>query len=670
MESKKISVELDGEMGNEATERSFSYEVPVTNNSFIEIKVVDLFGHELLKNIQVVADKDAPVITVTGVEDGKLYNTDIIPAISAVTGSTKETTTAKLDGDDYDGKTAFSERKHELIVTSTNTAAKTSTYKINFTIDKTAPVITVAGVINEKLYNTNVTPVINVNEGTYTATLDGAGYAGAAVTTDGVHKLIVNAVDLAGNISATTTISFTIDKTAPVITVTGVEDAKAYNTNVTATFKADEGTAAATATLNGKEYKGEEITVDGKYVLIVTATDLAGNPSTKTINFTIDKIAPVITVTGVEDAKAYKTNVTPVIKVNEGTFTAALNSKEYKGEEITANGKYELIVTATDLAGNPSTKTINFTIEKPAPVIKAERLAGLTRIETSIAIAKEQYTDNKPDAIVLATANDFPDALAGSRLAYKYNAPLLLVNKSVSDSKSGLDYITTNLSKNKNVYILGGTGVISTEVSDYLTAQGYNVIRIAGKDRYETNQKIIDYLNPIKGTPLVLTTGEGFADSLSVSSVVDIKGYSLLLNGKDTLSTNASNYITNVQPTTVYVIGGTGVLSNNIETEIKKINGGINIVRLGGVDRYETSMMIAQHFNLTTDTIAVAIGTDFPDALSGSVLAARRNSSVLLIDNNDITKQKALINKQKIMNVIILGGEGVISKGIENSLIN
>ena len=65
----------------------------------------------------------------------------------------------------------------------------------------------------------------------------------------------------------------------------------------------------------------------------------------------------------------------------------------------------------------------------------------------------------------------------------------------------------------------------------------------------------------------------------------------------------------------------------------------------------------------------VATGKDFPDALSGAVLAARKNSGVLLVDNNDITKQKELLSKEKITNVIVFGGEGVINTDIANSLV-
>ncbi|MGK0466157.1 MAG: hypothetical protein ACJAX4_001442 [Clostridium sp.] len=210
-------------------------------------------------------------------------------------------------------------------------------------------------------------------------------------------------------------------------------------------------------------------------------------------------------------------------------------------------------------------------VSDTTPLVNVQRLAGLNRMETSIAIAKEQYTDKVPDAVVLATANNFADALAGSGLAYKHNAPLLLVNKNVSNSKTVLEYITTNLSKEKNIYILGGTGAVSSEISDYLTTNGYNIIRLGGKDRYETNQKIVDYLKVPKGTSIVIATGSSFADALSILSIADIKGYPILLNGKDNLLASVSSNIT--------------------------------IVRLGGKDRYETSMKIIEYFNLDTDTI-------------------------------------------------------------------
>jgi lactocepin len=208
----KLSIELDGEIGNVATERSFSYEVPVTDNSYVEVKVVDLFGNETIKNINVIVDKTAPVITVTGVEDGKLYKTNVTPVFNANEG----TVTATLNGKAYKGEEITVGGEYELIVSATNLAGNASTYKVNFTIDNTAPVITVTGVEDGKLYKTNVTPVFNANEGTVTATLNGKAYKGEKITVDGKYELIVNAIDLAGN-TVTYKVNFTIDTTPPAI---------------------------------------------------------------------------------------------------------------------------------------------------------------------------------------------------------------------------------------------------------------------------------------------------------------------------------------------------------------------------------------------------------------------------------------------------------------------
>ncbi len=356
----------------------------------------------------------------------------------------------------------------------------------------------------------------------------------------------------------------------------------------------------------------------------------------------------------------------------DGTYTKVnsqlVTTTSYNDNGLTAGITYYYEVTAVDskdIESDKSTSTAS-TISTSANV---QRISGADRIDTSIAIAKEQFISKQPDAIVLTSGNDFPDALGGAELAYKNNASVLLVGNSVNESKTVLDYISNNLSKDKKIYVLGGTASVSQEIFNYITTQGYSVIRIGGKDRYETNQKIVDNLNVAKGTPMVITSGNNFADALSISSIASINGYPILINDRDSLLASVSNYITNIQPSIIYVVGGTGVISTNIETQIKNLNGNINIVRLGGKDRYETSMIIAEKFNLNTNTITIASGLNFPDALSGSVLAARKNSSVLLVDNNDVSRQKELLNKQKITNVIVLGGEVSINSSTVNLLV-
>ncbi|MCD1262050.1 hypothetical protein B5M42_025040, partial [Paenibacillus athensensis] len=279
-------------------------------------------------------DKTAPV--VSGVTDSGLYNTNQTPTFNEGT--------ATLDGSAFSsGSTVSAEGAHTLIVT--DAAGNVTT--VNFTIDKTGPTVTGAADLGN--YNTDRT--LTISDGT--ATLDGSAFtSGSTVSAEGSHTLI--ATDAAGN---TTTITFTIDKTAPV--VSGVTDSGLYNTNQTPTF--NEGTA----TLDGSAFtSGSTVSAEGAHTLIVT--DTAGNVTT--VNFTIDKTGP--TVTGAADGGSYNTNRT--LTLSDGTATLD-GSAFTSGSTVSAEGSHTLI--ATDAAGN--TTTITFTIDKTAPVVSGVTDSGL-----------------------------------------------------------------------------------------------------------------------------------------------------------------------------------------------------------------------------------------------------------------------------------------------------
>lgn len=100
--------------------------------------------------------------------------------------------------------------------------------------------------------------------------------------------------------------------------------------------------------------------------------------------------------------------------------------------------------------------------------------------------------------------------------------------------------------------------------------------------------------------------------------------------------------IREIQPSKVYLIGGQGSLTDNIMTEVRNIVPSLNnnIIRLWGNNRYDTSLEICKHFNLDSDTAVIANGENFPDALSGSALAAKQNAPIILTNGKDISNQK------------------------------
>ncbi|MBU3191508.1 cell wall-binding repeat-containing protein [Clostridium bowmanii] len=57
--------------------------------------------------------------------------------------------------------------------------------------------------------------------------------------------------------------------------------------------------------------------------------------------------------------------------------------------------------------------------------------------------------------------------------------------------------------------------------------------------------------------------------------------------------------------------------------------------RIYGVNRYETSIKVAQQLDKSTE-IAVATGEDFPDAISISSIAAQKGMPILLTGKNNL----------------------------------
>ncbi len=299
------------------------------------------------------------------------------------------------------------------------------------------------------------------------------------------------------------------------------------------------------------------------------------------------------------------------------------------------------------------------------------RLAGQSRVDTALAIAKAEYP-GKLENVVLATADNYPDALAGSALAYKLNAPILLVGSSEADQAKVLDYLKSNLDPAGTVYILGGTGAVSSAMEAKVTATGFNhITRLGGTDRYETAVKIAGQLGVRSGTPVVLVTGENYPDGLSVSSVAAQMQLPVLLVRKDGISGAVAQEIAAIKPAKVYIIGREGAIGTAVENQVAQITGlaQANIVRIGGADRYETSLAVAQYFRLSGQSVCVATGNNFPDAMAGSVYAANFNAPIILADGSLSDKAMNYLQTRKMTGATIFGGEAVVSKDIEQKLL-
>lgn len=296
------------------------------------------------------------------------------------------------------------------------------------------------------------------------------------------------------------------------------------------------------------------------------------------------------------------------------------------------------------------------------------RLYGMDRYKTSVSISNK-YVSNTLQNVIVASGKNFPDALAGSVLSKKLNAPILLTGNTVSESKDCIEYINNHLDKNGTIYILGGQASVNEEFISNMKAQGYkNFVRLGGKNRFQTNQYIVNFMNVEKNTPVVIANAYGFADALSVSSIAASKGYPIIMTSNSSLSDEAKIMIKNIAPSGVYVIGGYASVGDNVVNQIKTLVPSLDnskIVKLSGQDRYETSLKVCKYFNMDTDTAVIASGKNFPDALSGSALAAKFNAPIVLTNGVDINNQREFLDSKNYKNVYLLGGSGSIDFSVE-----
>ena len=285
--------------------------------------------------------------------------------------------------------------------------------------------------------------------------------------------------------------------------------------------------------------------------------------------------------------------------------------------------------------------------------IKDTRIWGIDRYQTSIKISQNGWGSGA-DCAILASGEEYADALCSAPLAKIKDAPILLIKKNSLDEDTLKELKRLKV---KQVYIIGGNGSISKEVENKVKAVVKDTERLQGRDRYETSVKIAEKLG--ENNKVVLASGEGYADALSVAPVAAIKGIPVVLTRAKELPATSKEFIKSTGATTTYVIGGTASISDEVENLVPGAK------RVYGKDRIETNAEVIKafdiQFNFENSYIALGMGPtgkEFADALSVSALAAKNRAPVILTGQTLNNTTRDLI-KEKLYpttNLTVLGG--------------
>ncbi len=285
---------------------------------------------------------------------------------------------------------------------------------------------------------------------------------------------------------------------------------------------------------------------------------------------------------------------------------------------------------ATGVLGGPAVVPDSVLARAKRVSGSAARVSGADRYATSVAVSRSTFASTASE-VVLASGEDFPDALSAAPLAARLTAPLLLTSKTRLPAS-----VATELRRLRpaRITVVGGAGVVSDAASEAArSAAGgsrVTVRRFAGTDRYLTAARVA--ANFPAGRPgVVLASGTSFPDGVASGPVAAALRGPVLLTAPTALPAAVRAELSRLAPGRLVIAGGVGAVGAATESAAEAATRR-SAERAAGADRYATSSALATMVAAIRPARGafVATGASFPDALVGGVAAASRGGPVLL----------------------------------------
>lgn len=196
------------------------------------------------------------------------------------------------------------------------------------------------------------------------------------------------------------------------------------------------------------------------------------------------------------------------------------------------------------------------------------------------------------------------------------------------------------------------------------------ITRLGGLDRYETTSQIADYGWQSAGTAVLVQSGDqNMVDALASSSLAKAVDGPILLTDQDSVPISTLNQLKRLGVTKVYIISGTESISSKVENDL--YSAGIQYIRLGGNDRYETAVNVAKEIQKIKpfQEVVVTNGYANVDAISISPIAAVKGIPILLVEQDSVPKVVSdFIQESGINKSYVIGGTGVVSDSVKDAL--
>lgn len=236
------------------------------------------------------------------------------------------------------------------------------------------------------------------------------------------------------------------------------------------------------------------------------------------------------------------------------------------------------------------------------------------------------------------------------------------LNRKYSEVKGSMYFSTRDILKNEK---------LQNDIKDLYTKPSTQVKSLQGNRRFETAVAISKEGWNSNADTVIIASAYSVVDGSSATPLASIKNAPILLVDKNEVTNSTKEELKRLNPSNIIVIGGTNVVNDNTYNELKSILPSASIKRIGGINRYETSLNIAKEMSKykNIDKVYVAGGHGEADALSIASKAGEDKAPIILTPKDDLTYDSYdWLKSQNLLDAYFIGGDLVISDNVINKV--
>ncbi|HEY0590848.1 MAG TPA: hypothetical protein VGF40_03700, partial [Thermoanaerobaculia bacterium] len=380
----------------------------------VVVEGIDVLGHRRVVPRSVLIDRTAPAVEIVNGDrpaaDGDVANRPMSFYVTVRDLDRAPGVQVRLGAEPYvEGTPVSAEGTHTLSVIATDCAGHRTERALSFTIDTTSPQF-------ESLtpaHGARVGSAPSAITGTVSADVVSIGVARTAAAAtpengrftiagvpflEGENRFVLRAVDRAGNVAETDYV-ITVATGAPTIEIlesdAPIADGALFSREVHPRIRVSDPEASVVATINGAPFTaGTALGTDGAYTLAATATDDLGHSTSRQVAFTIDRTAPLVSVSAPLPGRVAGESVLvqgtagDSISATVNGIPAVLAGEAFSATVPIEEGENVLVAAGTDAAGNTGRAEVVVTRDSRATgVLITAPSDGFVTNRTSVRVA-------------------------------------------------------------------------------------------------------------------------------------------------------------------------------------------------------------------------------------------------------------------------------------------